>query len=233
MPYLANADTSFLDTLFRLRDGAPVELRRTVDDEAPSSSAPVEQRGQAVSYLDAIIGAGGGVATALATTDAPVDLASGEPGHAGDVLTLVDPTHSQWKPPTGGGDTGDGGDEGGVDGPFVATADETISALRVVRVVAGVDGHVVLARPPEVAARVPLGIAITATQAGGEVTIVDRGELTDQSWNWTPGLYVLLGANGQLVQSAPSSGFVVAIGVALTAKTIAIRINAAITLAVD
>jgi predicted phage tail protein len=51
------------------------------------------------------VAAGGGAATALATTGADVDVASASPGIVGQVLKLTDATHATWQDETGGGGT--------------------------------------------------------------------------------------------------------------------------------
>jgi hypothetical protein len=107
-------------------------------------------------------------------------------------------------------------------------ADEPISALRVVRV--STAGHAVYARPPELAARGPLGVTMTAALSGGVLSVVLGGEITDSSWNWTPGAPVLLGSVGALTQVV-SSDCIVGIGQALNATTILVRISPPIILA--
>jgi len=101
-------------------------------------------------------------------------------------------------------------------------ASEAISALRVVR--ASAVGHVVYARHPEDESKYPLGITINAASANGLVNVATAGELSDSSWSWTPGAPVLLGANGTLTQTAPST-YTVQVAAALTATTIVVRIN--------
>ncbi len=126
-----------------------------------------------------------------------------------------------------------GGDNTGGSGPSVEdsyTADEPLSALRVVRISSF--GHVVYARPPELAARAPIGVTTHAADVDASVVIATRNELSDASWHWTPGVPVLLGPNGTLVQPQPVGlNVLVAIGTAVATDTIVIRIAAPIDLA--
>lgn len=102
-------------------------------------------------------------------------------------------------------------------------ADEALSALRVVR--AASPGHVVYARHPEQESLAPVGITVTSALSGARVTVATTGEISDGTWSWTPGLPVLLGANGTLTQTAPGPGsYIVQVAQALTATTIAVRI---------
>lgn len=110
-------------------------------------------------------------------------------------------------------------------------ADETLSALRVVRISSA--GHVVYARPPELEATMPLGVTNTAAERGAEVAVCTADEqIFDAGWNWTPGLPVLLGPDGMLTQTQPPSQlYLVPIGVAVNAHTLVVRIGAAIFVA--
>ena len=68
-----------------------------------------------------------------------------------------------------------------------------------------------------------LGVTQGAASMGATATIQRTGTLTEGSWSWTPWLPVFVGANGTLTQSAPSSGFSLVVGVALSATSILIR----------
>lgn len=117
--------------------------------------------------------------------------------------------------------------------PFLSryVAGEAVSALRAVRYDA-TTGRVVYARPPELEARLPLGITVTGVLAGEEVTVRSGGELTDGSWSWTAGEPILLGATGVLTQSQPAlQAYLVVLGVAMTPTTIVINIEPALFVA--
>ena len=62
-------------------------------------------------------------------------------------------------------------------------------------------------------------------QAGTSVYVVREGELTDLSFSFTPNSPVFLGLNGALTQTAPSSGFVLQVAVALTTTKIQIGVD--------
>jgi hypothetical protein len=107
-------------------------------------------------------------------------------------------------------------------------ADEAISALRVVR--ASDVGHVVYARHPEAESKYPVGITVNAAASSGLVNVATAGELSDSSWSWTANAAVYLGASGVLTQT-PTTGYIVKVATALSATTIAIRINPPIIVA--
>lgn len=114
--------------------------------------------------------------------------------------------------------------------------DETVSALRVVRLSTAADGgstaHVVIARLPEPEALTPLGITAQAATAGGAVQVVTSGRITDAAWNWQVGKPVVLGDVGVLTQTlAPGALYVVPIARAVAADTIDVRIGTPIRLA--
>lgn len=129
--------------------------------------------------------------------------------------------------PGGDVDTGEGG-AGGAVKKYIAS--EALSALRVVRFDTGNENHVLLARPPEPEALVPIGVTAQAAAEGDEVIVVlDGGELTDSSWAWIPGQPVLLAELGALTQvESPSVGYALVIGVATASDTIVVRIEPAI-----
>jgi hypothetical protein len=58
-----------------------------------------------------------------------------------------------------------------------------------------------------------VGITDSAVSSGGAVTIRSEGEVSEPSWAWEPGA-IYLGSNGQLTQTAPTTGVLVEVGVA-------------------
>ena len=68
-----------------------------------------------------------------------------------------------------------------------------------------------------------IGITVTSAASGANVAIAPSGELTETSWNWTPGA-VFVGANGVLTQAPPASGFTQAIAVVITPTRIRVQI---------
>jgi len=65
-----------------------------------------------------------------------------------------------------------------------------------------------------------LGMTTGAASAGALATIQVGGELTEPSWSWTAEAPLYLGANGQVTQSPPASGFVLNLGFAISATKI-------------
>lgn len=76
-----------------------------------------------------------------------------------------------------------------------------------------------------------LGITSGAASGGAPVTIVTTGEMDEQTWSWTPGGLIYLGAAGALTQTAPTSGSLMVLGVATSATSMLVRIAAPIQLA--
>lgn len=112
---------------------------------------------------------------------------------------------------------------------LVKTAVGAISALRVVRVVGS--GTVSVADPTQASGKASIGIALTAASDGGELKVRTYGEVTDGSWSWTPYANVFLGAGGVLTQTAPTSGYMLAVGRAVASNRLLIRIQPPINLA--
>jgi hypothetical protein len=109
-------------------------------------------------------------------------------------------------------------------------ADETLSALRVVRVASA--GRLCYARPPELEARAPIGITTASASVNQVVQLATRGPLEDSSWSWTVGAPILIGVDGQLVQSQPLGLLtMLVVGIAVASNRIIVRIGAPIALA--
>lgn len=73
------------------------------------------------------------------------------------------------------------------------------------------------------------GITTGATSNGAVMQVRYSGEIIEDTWNWTEGL-VFLGTNGLLTQTAPTTGFMVVIGVAKNKTTLLVRIQQPIIL---
>jgi len=104
---------------------------------------------------------------------------------------------------------------------LVKVAGETLSGHRAVFV--DTDGKFYYADKDDEAARVVAGITTGAVVVGGIATARFAGVLVEPSWAWTPALPIFLSTNGMLTQSAPSTGYVVEIGRALTATSILVE----------
>lgn len=75
-----------------------------------------------------------------------------------------------------------------------------------------------------------LGITTGAVSIGATATVTTYGTVTESSWSWTVGNPIFLSANGQLTQTAPTTGFRTIIGFPQTATSIFIDISEPITL---
>ncbi|MEJ5125865.1 hypothetical protein WH367_07375 [Comamonas sp. MYb21] len=120
-------------------------------------------------------------------------------------------------PPGPPGPAGGGGDE-----YVTRTAGETISANRVLYD----QGGFVYPLSQDDAENIfaILGLSVSAGQTGAQISVQRSGTVTDSGWSWAYGR-VYLGANGQLTQTPPTSGFSVLIGFAATATSINLSIN--------
>jgi hypothetical protein len=72
-----------------------------------------------------------------------------------------------------------------------------------------------------------VGLTTTATNLNDPCFIQTSGLMEDVTWTWTEGP-VYNGANGVLTQTAPLTGFVLQVGIALTGTTILINIQQSI-----
>jgi hypothetical protein len=75
-----------------------------------------------------------------------------------------------------------------------------------------------------------IGITTGASSLGQTATVRREGEMTEPSWAWALGP-VYLGADGALVQPAPSAGFVQEVAIALTPSKILVNIRPSYQLA--
>lgn len=111
-------------------------------------------------------------------------------------------------------------------GSFQSTAVGNITSNTVVAATSGGVLNPSLATPTEVPAIV--GVAFTSATSGNPITVMTKGQITDALWSWTPGLPLYCGvAGGALTQTAPTSGAVVQVGVALSATEINVQIGMA------
>ena len=75
-----------------------------------------------------------------------------------------------------------------------------------------------------------LGMTTGAVSSGGEATVQVSGFIEESSWNWNVNLPVFLSTNGQLTQSAITSGFSLIVGKPRTATNMFISISEPIIL---
>ncbi|WP_293372270.1 hypothetical protein [Nevskia sp.] len=99
-----------------------------------------------------------------------------------------------------------------------------ISALRAVRVLP--NGLLGYADPLDLtSAGTVIGISSSAAASPGEpVSVVEFGPLSDDIWNWTPGLPLFFTANGVLTQSVPTTGYLLQVASAETPNFIRVAI---------
>ena len=76
----------------------------------------------------------------------------------------------------------------------------------------------------------PKGITTTAVQQGSPVTVQTFGIMTEPGWNWNYGP-IFIGLQGSLVQTPPTTGFILQIGKAVNPTTINIAQEPGIVLA--
>lgn len=121
------------------------------------------------------------------------------------------------------GRTGPQGPVGPSGGALVLTAGETVSALKMVYELGGE----VFALDSQDAANIYrwVGVAVTAGTTGNDVTVQRSGELEDNSWSWTDGERVYLGASGTLTQVPPVVGYYQLVGTAVSPKRVLLNIQ--------
>ena len=127
------------------------------------------------------------------------------------------------------GPPGPPGPPGGAGQSFVQlTAAQALGGHRAVRVRAGQADY---ADCREVGApHALLGVTTAAVSAGQAATIQQSGVMTEPAWRWQPGRPVFLGEQGALTQTAPASGVISVVGVALSAQSVALGLRAPIVL---
>lgn len=108
------------------------------------------------------------------------------------------------------------------------TAGETISALQPVYLIN--DLAYIAKSGNESAIDAVAGIALTATMAGAEVTIIPFGEMEDSFWHWESNLPIFINAAGGLTQTAPTTGFSCIVATPLSATKILVNIKQGINL---
>lgn len=113
---------------------------------------------------------------------------------------------------------------------FASVAVGNVQSNSVVCAVAGGVANPDLTVPAQVAAI--CGIAATAANSGGALTVMQEGPLTESLWNWTPGPVYCALAGGQLTQAPPSTspGAIVQVGQAISPTTLQVGIEPAILL---
>lgn len=102
------------------------------------------------------------------------------------------------------------------------TAGEALGGQKVVR---SASGSAMLATSATAAhGAAVIGITTGAATSGAQVGVQCAGLMTDPSFSFTPGGAIYCGTNGVLTQSVPTSGFILQVGVAISATSIMIKI---------
>jgi hypothetical protein len=107
------------------------------------------------------------------------------------------------------GPTGPAGPSGG--SAITAVAGEALGGHRAVRHDA--DGEMVYADPATAAGAQVAGVTMAAAVMGDQASAQVAGELELAGWNWAEGP-IYLGALGTLTQVAPTTGYLVVVGLA-------------------
>lgn len=76
-----------------------------------------------------------------------------------------------------------------------------------------------------------VGIAINGGNTGDQITIAVSGEIEEPYWNWQANKPVFLGTDGALTQAAPTSGFILVVGVAVGPTRMLVKIQQPIFIA--
>lgn len=116
------------------------------------------------------------------------------------------------------GPSGEAGPAGPSAEQLTLPATTAIGGQRAVRFL---NGHLAYASSLNVGdANLVLGISVNAASPGGEVVVQTSGLMTDGYWTWTPDAPIFCGVQGVLTQVLPTTGFILILGVALSATRI-------------
>lgn len=75
-------------------------------------------------------------------------------------------------------------------------------------------------------------LTLNSAVAGGTINVLSSGDAKEVSWNWTPGQFIYLGLNGNLVQSPPTGAlFLRVLGASINSDEIQWDPRSPITLA--
>ena len=94
------------------------------------------------------------------------------------------------------------------------TAQETISALKLVRIQNGSDAYLASPSSTYESARV-LGVALNAALTGQTVSVLEFGELTDATFAFTAGVPLFLGSLAAITDVPVTNGFLIKVGYSL------------------
>ena len=109
------------------------------------------------------------------------------------------------------------------------TAGAILSGHRIVTYDAS--GNLVYASSADTSALSVFGLLLNAAALGDDVTVQTYGKVTEPSWTWTPLEPLYLSTNGTLTQTAPTTGYLVRLGYAVSATSIMLAVEPALRLA--
>lgn len=75
-----------------------------------------------------------------------------------------------------------------------------------------------------------VGMSISSGSDGSVIFVQSGGVITDESWFWTENLPLWLNVNGEMIQTAPTSGFLIQVGIPIATNKVLIEIQEAILL---
>jgi hypothetical protein len=107
-------------------------------------------------------------------------------------------------------------------------ASTLILGLRVVVLVGGQLAYADAANPEH--AFLLLGLVPTTINAGLRIRVLTEGEISNPGWNWNLDLPIWLGSQGQMVQVAPTSGFLIQVATPKAPNSIQFEIQEAVLL---
>ena len=114
------------------------------------------------------------------------------------------------------------------DASVTFNAGAAIGGHRLVRLLSGTLAYMDSSQPTD--ANMALGVSRHSASLGQPVSVQCSGLITEPSWTWTPDQPVFCGVNGLLTQTAPTSGFLLVVGVAVSATSLFIAIKIPLTL---
>ena len=110
---------------------------------------------------------------------------------------------------------------------IVAEAGQTISALKLVYNDSETNTILYADKDLPASAYSLLGVTTQAGASGDDINVLTAGEMEDVVWNWDmdANVNLFLGANGAIVQGAPTGAVIVRIGFAVSSTKIMVRIS--------
>lgn len=107
----------------------------------------------------------------------------------------------------------------------LTTAGQTISALKVLTIDTTTGKAIYADKDTSGHCNRILGVSYTSGLINESITVITKGEMTDNSWAWDLTKPVFLGSNGVLTQTSPTTGFRVIIGFPISATMLNIQIS--------